>query len=524
MDSPDDQSEGGKRSPATPQRSGSTRSCALDRKRLTETRVLQAKLRRLARRSLDGESLTPAEEAELQRHAEVCESLTARLLRGRAVRAARRSRRTETPDSAPEVSAKVEQLASLLAGCAAGGCVVYTGAGVSTAADIPDYRGPDGLWTRLPRGALPRFCLPGVEAARPTFAHRFIAALVGCSESAVASSAEGSASSASSLVTPELLTSTSSSSVGLPAASASSSSAGLPASSASSSSVGLPDASASSSSVGLPAASASSSSAGLPASSASSSSTGLPASASSSSVGLPAASASSSSIGLPSPSAHEPAETPVQLPLVCHVVSQNCDGLHLRSGVPPSRLSELHGNVFVEACELCGRLVRRRFDVTERSRLRRHDTGRVCGSGGCTGRLLDTIVHFGEFGRRCTADRVYEWRAAEAAASRARLILCLGTSLQVLRHYPSLWPPGTPLAIVNLQATPFDRRAQVAIRADCDSVCRALAHRLRVRVPDYRPAADPLLAASEPLLDEAEKKLVSRPDIVVDSEVGSAIT
>uniref|UniRef100_A0A1I8I3T0 Regulatory protein SIR2 homolog 7 n=1 Tax=Macrostomum lignano TaxID=282301 RepID=A0A1I8I3T0_9PLAT len=485
-------------------------------------------LRRLARRSLDGESLTPAEEAELQRHAEVCESLTARLLRGRAARAARQSRRTETPDSAPEVSAKVEQLASLLAGCAAGGCVVYTGAGVSTAADIPDYRGPDGLWTRLPRGALPRFCLPGVEAARPTFAHRFIAALVGCSESA--SSAEGPASSASSLVTPELLTSTSSSSVGLTASSVSSSSVVLPASSASSSSVVLPAASASSSSAGLPASSASSSSAGLP-----------------------AASASSSSIGLPSPSAHEPAETPVQLPLVCHVVSQNCDGLHLRSGVPPSRLSELHGNVFVEACERCGRLVRRRFDVTERSRLRRHDTGRVCVSGGCTGRLLDTIVHFGEFGRRCTADRVYEWRAAEAAASRARLILCLGTSLQfftlichpppvlhadlppspsssrlsatlpistrrqVLRHYPSLWPPDTPLAIVNLQATPFDRRAQVAIRADCDSVCRALAHRLRVRVPDYRPAADPLLAASEPLLDEAEKKLVSRPDIVVDS-------
>ncbi|PAA77496.1 hypothetical protein BOX15_Mlig026221g1, partial [Macrostomum lignano] len=492
MDSPDDQSEGGKRSPASPQRSGSTRSCALDRKRLTETRLLQGKLRRLARRSLDGESLTPAEEAELQRHAEVCESLTARLLRGRAARAARQSRRTETPDSAPEVSAKVEQLASLLAGCAAGGCVVYTGAGVSTAADIPDYRGPDGLWTRLPRGALPRFCLPGVEAARPTFAHRFIAALVGCSESA--SSAEGPASSASSLVTPELLTSTSSSSVGLTASSVSSSSVVLPASSASSSSVVLPAASASSSSAGLPASSASSSSAGLP-----------------------AASASSSSIGLPSPSAHEPAETPVQLPLVCHVVSQNCDGLHLRSGVPPSRLSELHGNVFVEACERCGRLVRRRFDVTERSRLRRHDTGRVCVSGGCTGRLLDTIVHFGEFGRRCTADRVYEWRAAEAAASRARLILCLGTSLQVLRHYPSLWPPDTPLAIVNLQATPFDRRAQVAIRADCDSVCRALAHRLRVRVPDYRPAADPLLAASEPLLDEAEKKLVSRPDIVVDS-------
>lgn len=79
---------------------------------------------------------------------------------------------------------------------------------------------------------------------------------------------------------------------------------------------------------------------------------------------------------------------------VKHVVSQNCDGLHVRSGIDRRQLSELHGNCFVELCLECDCEYVRLFDVTENSAFRKHSTSRMCPK--CGLQLCDSIIHFGE--------------------------------------------------------------------------------------------------------------------------------
>ena len=53
--------------------------------------------------------------------------------------------------------------------------VVFTGAGISTESGLPDFRGPDGLWTRQSKGLPTQW--PDLSLAEPNAAHMAIAEL-----------------------------------------------------------------------------------------------------------------------------------------------------------------------------------------------------------------------------------------------------------------------------------------------------------------------------------------------------------
>jgi NAD-dependent deacetylase len=148
------------------------------------------------------------------------------------------------------------------------------------------------------------------------------------------------------------------------------------------------------------------------------------------------------------------------------LVTQNVDGLHLRGGVDPSRLVEVHGNVREAMCMGCDR----RLDMDEvLDRVRAGDDDPHCEL--CGGVLKSATVSFGQGLFPGDMER------AQAAAGQADLLLAVGTTLAV-------WPvagivplaarTGARIVIVNGEETAMDDVADVVLRGSISEVLPAL--------------------------------------------------
>ncbi|MDR1512518.1 MAG: Sir2 family NAD-dependent protein deacetylase [Propionibacteriaceae bacterium] len=148
------------------------------------------------------------------------------------------------------------------------------------------------------------------------------------------------------------------------------------------------------------------------------------------------------------------------------VVTQNTDGLHLAAGQDPRLLLEMHGDVRLWRCESCG-LTGPFAQMVERVRAGEDDPD--CPA--CGGIVRATVVLFGEGLDPDLVDRAW------SEAKRADLLVAIGSTL-VVQPVAALVPlacsHGARLVIVNAEPTPYDRLADVVLRADIQGVVPAL--------------------------------------------------
>eukprot|EP01083_Nonionella_stella_P083645 231339_1 len=181
-----------------------------------------------------------------------------------------------------------------------------------------------------------------------------------------------------------------------------------------------------------------------------------------------------------------------------YLISQNTDGLHRRSGIPPNLMSELHGNSTLEICDTCNMEYMRDYHCRNSIRKQRchdHTTGRYCTVPDCKGRLKDTIINFSE------SLPQQPLRSANDHSEQADLFLSLGSSLTVspAANMPEVvgykWDlevskqkdkePMHNLCIVNLQKTNSDELCSLRIFAKIDDVMIGLMKELEIDIPKW---------------------------------------
>lgn len=187
------------------------------------------------------------------------------------------------------------------------------------------------------------------------------------------------------------------------------------------------------------------------------------------------------------------------------LISQNCDGLHRRSGFPSEHLAELHGNSNLEYCPWCGKEYLRDFrastgrhtvgkDLKQKlwpqhekldlinPRKGNHYTGRRCMAEGCEGWLFDSTIDFGDNLPEVHIERGYK------LAGEAGLCIVLGSrcSVSPACDMPiSVGSSKRALVVVNLQKTAADIHSCLRIGSKIDGVMVPLMEALGIPIPEF---------------------------------------
>lgn len=153
------------------------------------------------------------------------------------------------------------------------------------------------------------------------------------------------------------------------------------------------------------------------------------------------------------------------LGLLKFLISQNTDNLHLRSGIKPDRIAELHGNGRLMRCMKCDRQFPREAVGWDRAALGPgyRTQAPVAGQPPCPecgGRLISSVVNFGD------PLPMKELRLSAQHAKKCDLVLALGSSL-VVNPAASLvglaLESGAKVVLINRGETPYDGAVHLRI-------------------------------------------------------------
>jgi NAD-dependent SIR2 family protein deacetylase len=144
------------------------------------------------------------------------------------------------------------------------------------------------------------------------------------------------------------------------------------------------------------------------------------------------------------------------------LISQNVDNLHLRSGIRPELIAELHGNITKLRCQNCEFLM--------------DNVGDQIPCPICGGQVASSVVNFGEALPQRDLDDAF-WHSR-----RADLFLAVGSSLVVTpaANMPRVaLQSGARLVIINQGETPLDSAAHLRFEEKISDVLPPAVARLK---------------------------------------------
>jgi NAD-dependent deacetylase len=148
------------------------------------------------------------------------------------------------------------------------------------------------------------------------------------------------------------------------------------------------------------------------------------------------------------------------------LITQNIDGLHQKSGIPKSKMIEIHGNAIEAKCLECGE---KQNILDFHAAVRMQKPLPKCLK--CEGVVKVATISFGQ------PMNEIDMRKASEVSEECDLMIVMGSSLQVMPagQLPGLAiESGSKVIILNREKTDYDLSADIVINDELKNICGKL--------------------------------------------------